>query len=140
MKFSNIFQLLQTSPKLEEVTHRDVGNAMRDSHFFHTRVSGVDTHTRADDGRRRSSDGSILDSGDVLRYTKRSVENQWKTARNAYFTEKYCQITQQLLLLCKFSQILCEINYYCYYFASFHKFYVKSITIAINLQVFTNFM
>ena len=76
VKFSNIFQLLQTSPKLEEVTHRDVGNAMRDSHFFHTRVSGVDTHTRADDGRRRSSDGSILDSGDILRYTKRSVENQ----------------------------------------------------------------
>ncbi len=76
VKISNIFQLLQTSPKLEEVTHRDVGNAMRDSHFFHTRVSGVDTHTRADDGRRRSSDGSILDSGDILRYTKRSVENQ----------------------------------------------------------------
>ena len=76
MKFSTNFQLLQIDPKLEEVTHRDVGNAMRDSHFFHTRVSGVDTHTRADDGRRRSSDGSILDSGDILRYTKRSVENQ----------------------------------------------------------------
>ena len=47
---------------------------------------------------------------------------------------------RELLLICKFSQILCEINYYCYYFASFHKFYVKSNTIAINLQVFTNFM
>ena len=35
-------------PKLEEVTRRDVGNAMRDSHFFLTRVSGVDTLTRAE--------------------------------------------------------------------------------------------
>ena len=67
---------LQTDPKLEEVTHRDVGNVMRDSHFFPTRVSGVATLTRADDGRRRSSDGSILGSGDASRYTKRSVEDQ----------------------------------------------------------------
>ena len=49
---------------------------MRDSHFFHTRVSGVDTHTRADDGRRRSSDGSVLGSGDIPRYTKRSYLRQ----------------------------------------------------------------
>ena len=140
--FQTFFNFFKPAPNSRRLHTMMSGTPWEIVIFFHTRVSGVDTHTRADDGRRRSSDGSILDSGDISRYTKRSVENQWKTARNAYFTEKYCQITQQLLLLCKFSQILCEINYYyyCYYFASFHKFYVKSITIAINLQVFTNFM
>ena len=76
VKFSANFQLLQTSPKLEEVTHCDVGNAMRDSHFFLTRVSGVGTLARADDGQRRSSDGSVLGSGDIPRYTKRSYLRQ----------------------------------------------------------------
>ena len=82
---------------------------MRDSHFFPTRVSGVGTLTRVDDGRRRSSDGSILGSGDASRYTKRSVEDQWK---------------EQEMLISKENSVESQNN--SYYIVIFHKFYVKS--------------
>ena len=96
-KFPTNFQLLQTYPKLEEVTHCDVRNVMRHSHFFPTWVSGVVTLTRVDDGRRRSSDGSILGSGDASRYTKCSIEDQWKEQEMLILKENSV-ITQMLLI------------------------------------------
>ena len=104
-------------------------------------MSGVDTHTRADDGRRRSSDGSILDSGDISRYTKRSVEDQWKEKDSLILflsNQPTTAITLQNFTNFMSNQHNISKNSWfnrktvkspnnCYHFANFHKLYVKSM-------------